>query len=103
MTTIEHRFYITSCKKKSALYFIKATRDHWHVENKLHWILDVAFREDESRLRKGDGAENFSVLRRIALNLLKKEKTDKTGVETKRLRAGWDNNYLKKVIYGLLA
>lgn len=103
VTTIEHRFYITSCKKKSASYFIKATRDHWHVENKLHWVLDVAFREDESRLRKGDGAENFSILRRIALNLLKKEKMDKTGVETKRLRAGWDNNYLKKVISGLLA
>jgi len=96
VTTIEHRFYITSCKKKPASYFIKATRDHWHVENKLHWVLDV-------RLRKGDGAENFSILRRIALNLLKKEKMDKTGVETKRLRAGWDNNYLKKVISGLLA
>jgi len=98
VTTIEHRFYITSCDNKSASDFIKATRDHWHIENKLHWVLDVAFREDESRLRKGDGAENFSILRRIALNLLKKEKTDKTGVETKRLRAGWDNNYLIKVI-----
>jgi len=99
-TTIEHRLYISS-RKKSAKYFLEATRDHWHIENKLHWTLDVAFREDESRLRKGDGAENFSVLRRIALNLLKKEKTEKTGVETKRLRAGWDNNYLTKVLSGL--
>ncbi len=100
-TSVEHRFYITSCKKKRASYYIKSTRDHWHVENKLHWVLDVAFREDESRLRKGDGAENFSILRRIVLNLLKKEKTDKTGTETKRLRAGWDNNYLKTVVSGM--
>jgi len=98
VTTKEHRFYITSCINKPASYFIKSTRDHWHVENKLHWVLDVAFREDESRLRKGDGAENFSILRRISLNLLKKEKTDKTGIETKRLRAGWDNSYLIKVM-----
>ncbi len=73
----------------------KAIREHWHAENKLHWVLDVVFREDESRLRKGHGAKNFSMLRRMALSLLKKEKTDKTGTETKRLRAGWDNNYLK--------
>ncbi|MDH3327542.1 MAG: ISAs1 family transposase [Gammaproteobacteria bacterium] len=103
ITTTEHRLYITSEKNKSASDFIKATRDHWHVENKLHWVLDVAFREDESRLRKGDGAENFSILRRISLNLLKKEKTDKTGIETKRLRAGWDNKYLMKVVSGMSA
>lgn len=101
-TSIEHRVYISS-KKRSAKYFLQATRDHWHVENKLHWTLDVAFREDESRLRKGDGAENFSVLRRIALNLLKKEKTEKTGIETKRLRSGWDNDYLLTVLAGLVS
>jgi len=102
-TTLESRCYITSGKKKSAAYYLKATRDHWHVENKLHWVLDVAFREDESRLRKGHGAENFSILRRIALNLLKKEKTEKTGIETKRLRAGWDNDYLKTVLAGMFS
>jgi len=80
-----------------------STREHWHVDNKLHWVLDMAFREDESRIRKGNGAENFSILRRISLNLLKKEKTEKSGVETKRLRAGWDNNYLIKVISGMFA
>lgn len=100
-TSLDHRFYITSSKKTSADYYLQATRNHWHIENKLHWVLDVGFREDESRIRKGDGAENFSILRRIALNLLKKEKTDKTGIETKRLRAGWDNQYLKKVLSGL--
>jgi predicted transposase YbfD/YdcC len=100
-STTEYRIYISS-NKKSAQYFLNASRNHWHIENKLHWILDVAFREDESRLRKGNGAENFSILRRIALNLLKKEKTDKTGVETKRLRSGWDNDYLKIVLSGML-
>jgi len=99
-TTIEHRFYITSCAQTAA-YFLKASRDHWHVENKLHWVLDVAFREDEARLRQGDGAENFSVLRRIALNLLKQEKTEKTGIENKRSRAGWDQQYLETVLSGL--
>ena len=97
-----YRFYISS-KKHSADYFLSSVRDHWHIENKLHWSLDVSFREDESRLRKGDGAENFSILRRIALNLLRKEKTDKHGIETKRQRSGWDNDYLKLVLSGLTA
>ncbi len=101
-TTIEHRLYISS-SRQSAAYFLKATREHWQVENNLHWVLDVAFREDECRLRKGDGAENFSVLRRIALNLLKKEKTEKTGIENKRCRAGWDQGYLERVLSGLQA
>ena len=99
-TSLEQRIYISS-KKQSAQLFLKAIREHWHIENKLHWILDVAFREDDSRLCKGFGAENFSILRRIALNLLKKEKTDKTGIETKRLRAGWDEGYLKTVLFGM--
>ncbi len=99
-STVEQRVYISSANK-SAEYFLNASRNHWHIENKLHWSLDVSFREDESRLREGDGAENFSIIRRIALNLLKKEKTEKTGIETKRLRAGWDNNYLKTVMRGL--
>jgi predicted transposase YbfD/YdcC len=99
-TTIEHRFYITS-KLESAAYFIEATRHHWRIENQLHWVLDVAFDEDRSRIRKGYGAENFSVLRRMALNLLKKEKTEKVGIANKRLRAGWDDDYLLKVVAGM--
>ena len=99
-TTIEHRFYITSCRQTAA-YFLTATREHWRIENQLHWVLDVAFREDDARVRKGHGAENFAILRRMALNLLKQEKTEKTGIENKRSRAGWDQAYLEKVLTGL--
>ncbi|MBF0395137.1 MAG: transposase [Desulfobacterales bacterium] len=67
----------------------------------MHWKLDIGFREDECRKRKGNSPENFSILRHMALNLLNQEKTLKHGVKTKRLRAGWDNAYLVKVIMGV--
>jgi len=73
---------------------------HWSVENNLHWQLDVSFREDERRIRKGHGAENFSRLCRMSLNLLKQEKTQKTGIVIKRQSCGWDNDYLLKVALG---
>jgi len=76
----------------------KAIRGHWGIENSLHWSLDVSFREDDSRVRKGHGAENLSRLRRITLNLLKEEKTVKVGIKGKRLKAGWDRTYLLKVL-----
>lgn len=76
----------------------KAIRGHWGIENSLHWSLDVSFREDDSRVRKGHGAENLSRLRRITLNLLKEEKTVKVGIKGKRLKAGWDQTYLLKVL-----
>jgi predicted transposase YbfD/YdcC len=78
--------------------FAGAVRDHWGVENSLHWVLDIAFREDESRVRVGDGAHNLGVLRHIALNLLRQERTAKVGVKAKRLMAGWDTHYLLKVL-----
>ena len=73
-------------------------RQHWGIENQLHWLLDVGFREDANRTRKGHAAENMALLRRIALNLLKQEKTLKRGIKTKRLKAGWDKRYLLKVL-----
>jgi predicted transposase YbfD/YdcC len=100
-TSIEHRYYITS-SNKNADSLLSATRKHWSIENKLHWSLDVSFREDESRVRCKYGAQNLSTLRHIALNLLKKEKSVKVGIKGKRLNAGWDNNYLKKVLNGLV-
>ncbi|MEC5163005.1 transposase, partial [Janthinobacterium sp. CG_S6] len=70
----------------------------WGIENSMHWVLDVAFREDGCRVRVGDAAQNFAILRRIALNLLKNEKTTKLGVASKRLKAGWNADYLGKVL-----
>ena len=78
-----------------------AVRSHWGIENGLHWCLDIAFREDDSRVRKGHGAQNLAILRHIALNLLKQERTAKCGIKAKRLKAGWDNAYLLKVLAAL--
>ncbi len=90
----ETRYYISSMEN-DAEEIGKAVRSHWGVENNLHWKLDVGFRKDECRKRKGNAAANFGIMRQIALNLLNQEKSIlKAGVNAKRLRAGWDNGYL---------
>jgi predicted transposase YbfD/YdcC len=91
------RYYISSLSA-SAKTLNGAIRSHWGVENGLHWVLDIAFREDESRVRKGNAAESFAILRHMALNLLKQEKTAKVGVQGKRLKAAWDNQYLLRLL-----
>jgi predicted transposase YbfD/YdcC len=93
----EIRYYITS-REFSAEKFGEVVRSHWGIENSLHWVLDMAFREDESRVRKDNAPENLALLRRIALNLLKQEKTKKRGIAGKRRLAGWDNAYLNKIL-----
>jgi predicted transposase YbfD/YdcC len=93
----ETRYYISSLPAIASL-LNKSVRSHWGVENSLHWTLDVAFNEDNSRKRAGQAAQNFSVLNRIALNLLKKETSFKCGIKAKRLKAGWDNLYLFNVL-----
>jgi len=91
------RYYISSLKDK-AINYQKNIRSHWGVENKLHWVLDVAFSEDASRKRKNNAAQNYSILLKVALNLLKNEKTEKQGIAGKRLKAGWNERYLLKVL-----
>ena len=92
-TEREIRYYITSLKPDAGR-LNRAIRQHWSIENRLHWALDVSFGEDLDRKRAGNAAQNFSLLNRIALNLLKQDKTCKLGIKGKRLKAGWDNEYL---------
>jgi predicted transposase YbfD/YdcC len=99
-TSAEHRYYISDLPPDNASQLLAYIRGHWGVENTLHWSLDINFREDERRIRQGHAAENFARLSRIALNLLKAEKTNDGGIKTKRLCCGWDHDYLLKVLTG---
>jgi predicted transposase YbfD/YdcC len=91
------RYFISSLESNARL-MLHAVRTHWEIENKVHWVLDLVFREDDCRIRKGNGAQNFAVFRHIALNLLRQEKTAKRSIRAKRLKAGWDHDYLLKVL-----
>jgi predicted transposase YbfD/YdcC len=96
-TTTEARFYLSSLSSNAEKIAL-AIRIHWGIENSLHWTLDVTFSEDESRIRKQNSPENFALLRRLAINLLKQEKTSKQSLKMKRYRAAMDNNYLVEIL-----
>ncbi|MGD0801930.1 MAG: ISAs1 family transposase [Terracidiphilus sp.] len=93
----EIRYYITSLRPDAAR-LNAVIRQHWGIENKLHWVLDVGFGEDLDRKRTGHAAQNFSLLNRIALNLLRRETTFKRGIIGKRLKAAWNHPYLLKLL-----
>jgi predicted transposase YbfD/YdcC len=95
--TVERRYYLCSLPVGIET-FARAVRGHWGVENKVHWVMDVCFREDHSRARAGYAAENLATLRRLALNLLKREKTKKRGIRGKQLNASWDHAYLLRLL-----
>lgn len=104
--SVQRRYYITDLDHrkptsgggKDAAYFAALVRSHWTIENQLHWCLDIAFDEDHCRVRQGHAAENLARLNRMALNLLKQEKTCKRGLAAKRLRCGWNTDYLLRVL-----
>ncbi len=91
------RYYICSYPAQAEA-LLRATRHHWRIENSLHWVLDVAFAEDHSRARTGHSDQNLAILRRLALNLLKQEESAKVGIKAKRKKAGWDYDYLLRVL-----
>lgn len=97
-STFQRRYFISSLPGDDARTLAQAVRSHWNVENPLHWSLDVTFHEDASRVRVGHAAENLSRLRRIALNMLQRETTRKISLRAKRLRAGWDHDYLLLIL-----
>ena len=86
-----------------AAKILQTVRHHWGIENELHWVLDVAFNEDQSRVRQGYAAENLAVIRHLVLNLLSQEQSHKVGKKNKRLRCAWDVEYREKVLSGFAA
>ena len=107
VVSCERRYFLTSLGCDAAR-FAQAVRQHWGIENSLHWVLDVSFREDDCRIRQNAGAQTMSVLRHIALNpesssgqaLIRRESSHKRGVKARRKRAGWDHSYLLQVLTG---
>ena len=97
--SVETRYYLSSLPNDARL-LNQAVRSHWGVENSLHWVLDVTFDEDRSRIKKENAPENFGLLRRLALCLLKKESSSKRSIKGRRLRASWDQGYLQRVLCG---
>ena len=95
--TVERRYFISSLEA-NAKVALRAVRGHWAIENQLHWCLDIGFREDECRVREAKSAENLATLRHIGLNLLKQEKSCQLGIKSKRKKAGWNEDYLLKVL-----
>lgn len=100
--TIEERYYISSLSGNAG-FINRAVRKHWHIENKLHWILDVIFKEDYCRVRTGNGAENLTTIRKIAINTLKRDTSEKCSLKNKRKKASWNDAYAIKILNNMKA
>jgi predicted transposase YbfD/YdcC len=100
-TSTEDRYFITSSTREDVQAIAAAIRAHWRVENSLHWVLDMAFYEDQCRIRIGYAAENLATIRKLALNVIKANKSRKGGVKARRLQAGWDNDYLRLLLMAI--
>ena len=99
--SVERRYYLTSLGGAgTAKRVLRAVRRHWGIENRLHWVLDVAYGEDKSRVRSGNAAQNLSMMRQVSLNLLRQSPDTKTSIRLKRKRAAWESGYLEAVLIG---
>jgi predicted transposase YbfD/YdcC len=96
--TTEKRYYFSSLGQ-DAQETANAIRSHWEIENRLHWVLDVAFREDDSRIRRDNGAQNLAVIRHVALNLARQDKTTKLGIKNRLKKCNYDNDYLASLLF----
>jgi predicted transposase YbfD/YdcC len=100
-TNAEIRYFLSSREAEDEI-LEDAARRHWSIENSLHWVLDVTFREDQSRVRDETAASNWAVLRKMALNLLKSDSEADTSIKGRRKQAGWDNDYMRRLLHGNL-
>jgi predicted transposase YbfD/YdcC len=98
-TEAETRYFLTSCGDDPAA-LVRAIRRHWSIENALHWVLDVSFREDDSRVRDRTAARNLALLRKIALNLVAGDRSSQTSLRGRRKRAAWNDDYMLRIIAG---
>jgi hypothetical protein len=97
-TTTKTRYFISSHTPTAQRAFAICSH-HWYIENDLHWVLDIAFKQDHNHVHKDHAPQNLAVLQHIALNLLKQERSSRSSMKTKRLRAGWDDHYLLKILH----
>ena len=95
--SVESRYYISSLESDAGR-LLRATRSHWGIENSVHWLLDLSFREDESRIRTGNAPENMAIVQHMDLNLLRQDQKSKTSIKARRKLAGWDNDYLLSIL-----